>query len=111
VPSQCIRRLLRRNTAKRRPQQEILAGLNQCFCAIWNLFRHSDIAKRQNPLTPVFHHEFVLGRALKALTQEMPSKPNCKSKAGTALPRDRIAESTRIDKMDVAVEHRDQRPG
>ena len=79
MPSQCIWRLLRCNTAKRRPQQEIrwLEPVLLCNLESLQALGHREAP---NPLTPVFHHEFILGRALIALTQEMPSKPNCKAR-------------------------------
>jgi hypothetical protein len=63
-----------------------------------------------NPLAPV-SSRVCNWNGLKSAYAGNALETKLQGKAGTALPRDRIAESTRIDRMDVAVEHRDQRPG
>ena len=80
MPSQCIWAALEMQYCKAQTSARNSRWLEPVL--LCNLESLQALGHREapNPLTPVFHHEFVLGRALKALTQEMPSKPNCKAR-------------------------------
>ena len=111
MPSQCIWAALEMQYCKAQTSARNSRWLEPVL--LCNLESLQALGHREapNPLTPVFHHEFVTWKGLKSAYAGNALETKLQGKAGTALPRDRIAESTRIDKMDVAVEHRDQRPG